>query len=176
MSRRARPSVTERRAPTRRRLLDAAMEIVAKRGFDGASIDAIARKAGFSVGAVYSNFAGKDDLFLALFDEHVAWFEARLAELPDDEGEWIDFLLADPSQFLVFVEFWAYAVRTPRLRKAFAARMAELRAAAGAVLARRAGLDEAAAPHVGLLAMALGRGLALERLADPDAVPDGLTG
>src|SRR3954451_21013746 len=136
---RPRPKATERRAPTRRRLLDAAIEVVAKEGFDGASVDAIARKAGFSVGAVYSNFAGKDDLFLALFDEHVAWFEARLAELPQDEGEWIDFLLADPSQFLVFVEFWAYAVRTPRLCKAFAQRMAELRAAAGAVLARLAG-------------------------------------
>ena len=42
-------------------------------------MQAIATKAGFSIGALYSNFAGKDDLFLAVYDAHAAWFEEVLA-------------------------------------------------------------------------------------------------
>src|SRR5829696_4871846 len=72
--------MTERRAATRRRLLDAAIAVVAERGFHAASVDAIAEEAGYSVGAIYSNFGGKDDLFLAVFDEHASWFESVLSD------------------------------------------------------------------------------------------------
>ena len=41
-----------------------------RRGFHAASLDEIAEEAGYTKGAVYSNFAGKDDLFLALLAEH----------------------------------------------------------------------------------------------------------
>ena len=41
-------------------------------GFHGASVEAIAREAGATSGALYSNFAGKEDLFLALFEERIA--------------------------------------------------------------------------------------------------------
>src|SRR2546425_811623 len=62
-----------RRTETRRRLVDAAIDAVAKKGFHGATVDDIAERAGFSVGAIYSNFGSKDDLFLAVLDKHVAW-------------------------------------------------------------------------------------------------------
>src|SRR5580704_14433973 len=56
-----------RRQQTRDHLLAAAAQVFAERGFHGASLDEVAAVAGFSKGAVYSNFKNKEDLFLALF-------------------------------------------------------------------------------------------------------------
>ena len=56
----------KRRELTRAHLLAAAAEVFAERGFQRATLDQIADAAGFSKGAVYSNFASKDELFLAL--------------------------------------------------------------------------------------------------------------
>jgi AcrR family transcriptional regulator len=58
-------------------LLDAARETFLRRGYVGATIDAIADQAGFSKGVVYSQFAGKSDLFLALLERRI---EERAAE------------------------------------------------------------------------------------------------
>lgn len=52
-------------------LLDAARETFLERGYAGATIDAIAEQAGFSKGVVYSQFAGKSDLFLALLERRI---------------------------------------------------------------------------------------------------------
>ena len=52
-----------------------------RRGFHGASLDEIAAEAGYTKGAVYSNFRGKDDLFLALLEEHYARRTGAYAEL-----------------------------------------------------------------------------------------------
>src|SRR5262249_53432660 len=60
-----------RRAMTRQHLLDAAAIVFARDGFHGATLDEVATAAGFSKGAVYSNFKSKEDLFLALFDERI---------------------------------------------------------------------------------------------------------
>ncbi|HEX8647918.1 MAG TPA: TetR/AcrR family transcriptional regulator [Thermoleophilaceae bacterium] len=161
--------MSERRETTKRKLVKAAIEVIARDGFHAASVDAIARRAGFSIGALYSNFGAKDDLFFAVFDEHVAWFEERLAEgaAKDDRQaavvEWMTLLDRQPQQFFVFVEFWAYAVRKPKLRARLAERLATMRAR----LAEVVGDDTAA-----LVSLAAARGLAMERLADPDAVPD----
>src|ERR1700737_3678872 len=54
------------KANTRERLLDAARSVFASSGFHGASVEEIASAAGFSTGALYSNFDGKEDLFLVL--------------------------------------------------------------------------------------------------------------
>src|SRR5437763_3500700 len=53
-----------RRQHTRDLLLDAAEEVFAKRGFEGASLDEIAETAGYTRGAIYKHFRGKEDLFL----------------------------------------------------------------------------------------------------------------
>lgn len=151
--------------------MKAAIDVIARDGFHAASVDAIARKAGFSIGALYSNYGAKDDLFFAVFDEHVAWFEERLAAGAAQEDrqaavvDWMTMLDRQPQQFLVFVEFWAYAVRKPRLRARLAERLAEMRERVREVVG-----DETAA----LVSLATARGLAMERLADRDAVPDEL--
>jgi AcrR family transcriptional regulator len=63
----------------RERVLDAARRVFLQRGYGGASLDTIAEEAGFSKGVVYSRFAGKSDLFLALL-------EARIAERAEENA------------------------------------------------------------------------------------------
>ena len=170
------------RERTRQRLIDAAIKVVAKRGFDGASVDEIARTAGFSIGALYGNFRAKDDLFLAVYDAHVRWFEAALAELDlaDPHAALVEsFARLDErtarAQFLVFVEFWAYAVRRPRMRRELARRMASVRALVAERLEARDGDLALPGETLALLLLATWRGLALERMADPASVdPDAL--
>src|SRR5207302_8144177 len=78
-------------------------------------------------------FGGKDDLFAAVIDEHVQWFLERLRKFEAAEdsaaaaAELLDAIARDPGQFLVFIEFWAYAARTPRLRRQLARRLARIR-------------------------------------------------
>lgn len=66
MSETAAAAPTRRRENTRTRLMDAAAEVFAEVGMDAASVEAVCERAGFTRGAFYSNFASKDELFLAL--------------------------------------------------------------------------------------------------------------
>jgi AcrR family transcriptional regulator len=182
----------EQKAMTRRRLLDAAETVFAKRGFHGASVEEIAREAGATTGALYANFAGKEELFLALFEDTLAtdvrgYSEAFEAEpRPGDNGRaaadrWMRVLRERPSYFPLFVEFWAHAVRQPEMRERLAARLATLRMSNARLVEKGAGsqdlsLSPQAAERLGLMITALGNGLALEKLVDPAAVPDELYG
>jgi AcrR family transcriptional regulator len=179
----AKTEPSARRAQTRQRLLEAATEVVAESGFHAATVDRIAERAGFSVGALYSNFAGKDELLFAVFDRHLAWFEQRLeavataADAASAISAWVGTLSAEPEQFHVFIEFWAYAVRKPKVRRQFAKRMDQMRADVATTIERqRAGVADTESPLspelTALLALAIGRGLALEKLVRPGAVPD----
>ena len=160
---------SDRRERTRRKLIRAALEVVARKGFQSASVDAIASRAGYSIGALYSNFANKDELFLAVFDEHVSWFEEQVAAAARAEdrvgalSEWMEEIANQPEQFLVFVEFWAYAVRKPKVRRQLAERLEQMRARVTELVG-----DE----RVALIALATARGLTIEKLADPSTVPD----
>ena len=74
----ARLTRKERQARTRRRLVDAAAHVGARRGLAAASLDEVAQVAGYTKGAVYANFASKEELFLAVLDER---FAERLAQI-----------------------------------------------------------------------------------------------
>jgi AcrR family transcriptional regulator len=69
---------SEARALTRRRLLEMAAVVFAERGFRATAIEEVAERAGYSIGAVYSNFTGKDDLFLNLMRERLEGLEDGL--------------------------------------------------------------------------------------------------
>jgi AcrR family transcriptional regulator len=176
------PVISDRRSHTRQRLIEAATKIVAEKGFDSATVDDIAEAAGFSIGGLYSNFSGKDELFLAVFDGHLEWFEQLLEDaraVDDPAGAIADWFRAPGEgrhQFLVFVEFWAYAVRRPKLRREFAKRMAQMRVAMARLLEARTAESSAQLPipaeTFALLVLAVFRGLTLEKLASPRAVPD----
>lgn len=177
---------SSRRLETRGRLVDAAIAIVARDGFHGATVSAIARRAGFTTGAVYAHFSGKDELFLAVFEQHMRWFEEQVTEVTTaaepvaafEQGARL--ISQDRSQFLVFVEFWTYAVRRPALRRKFATRLAEMRAIVVRALNDRAqeGRSDIGLPPetIAMLGLALGRGLTLEKLIAPESVPDELVG
>src|SRR3954469_13948468 len=80
-------SRAERRARTRDDLVAAADELFSANGFHATSVDAVADAAGYTKGAVYSNFASKEDLFFAVYerrvDRYVEHVERRLAEASD---------------------------------------------------------------------------------------------
>ena len=62
----------ERRAQTRSELIDAAEELFSEDGFRLTTLDRVADAAGYTKGAVYSNFASKEDLYVAVADA-LAW-------------------------------------------------------------------------------------------------------
>jgi AcrR family transcriptional regulator len=188
-----RPSLRdEQRALTRRRLLDGAEAVFARGGFHGASVEEIARESGATTGALYSNFASKEDLFLALFEERIAadvgdysQIVAGGATLEEQArgaaDHWMQILRERPDYFPLLIEFWAYAIREPKLRERLAGRFAALRSASARLAlegAERQGYSPSAEAGelTGLLINALGNGLALEKLVDPEAVPDRLFG
>lgn len=59
-------SATRSRENTRARLLEAAAQVFAEVGLEGATVEAVCERAGFTRGAFYSNFESKDELFLRL--------------------------------------------------------------------------------------------------------------
>src|SRR5437588_2291320 len=121
----SRPSLREeQKALTRRRLLEAADAVFARRGFHGASVEEIARQAGATTGALYSNFAGKEDLFLELFEESTAAQVREYSEIFSEgttleaqarggADRWMQILRDRPGYFPLFIEFWAYASASP---------------------------------------------------------------
>lgn len=186
-----RRSREQRKAETRAALLDAAGRVFARRGYHAASVDEVADEAGYSTGALYSNFEGKEDLFLALLQREIERQAAGVAAAVADRGSlderarggaeyWLEFLDREPELVLLFMEFWAYAVRNPEVRSRFAARYAEVRAALAGIIgagARELGVELLRPPEQLAAAIdALADGFALQRLADPDSVPDELFG
>jgi AcrR family transcriptional regulator len=179
------------KANTRERLLGAARSVFARRGFHGASVEEIASKAGFSTGALYSNFDGKEDLFLVLMEreieEHLreiaaaVCVRASVAERATGGArQWMTMIEREPELLLLFTEFWAYGVRDPRVRPKVAVRFAQVRELLTKLIAdgvREFDLElEVPAEQLAVAIDALADGIARQKLADPDAVSDDLMG
>jgi AcrR family transcriptional regulator len=180
------------RAEVRSRILTAAATVFADRGFAAASIDEVAGAAGFTKGAVYSNFGSKDELFFALLDEQIAARTALVTELsadpPADPGDLVRAagarltaaMAGNRDWQLLYLEYWLRALRDEPTRRRFVAYRRELVASlttAVADLLDAAGVaDPAPARELVLLAIGLSNGLALEELPAPGTVPAGLLG
>jgi AcrR family transcriptional regulator len=181
----------ERKAQTRRRLTQAAARVFAERGFHAASVEAVAEEAGYSTGAVYSNFSGKEDLFLALWEERIERRRRELREVIQNAGgpkeglapasaNIMDVLGRERDWFLLYFEFALHAARDP----AFARRFERVREQGLADLAagiaeglEKAGLESSLDPaELALALKALSYGVGLERLVSEDSVPDELLG
>jgi AcrR family transcriptional regulator len=172
---------------TRERLLEAAAKVFARRGYHRATVDEIASEAGFTIGALYSNFAGKEELFLALADRQVEQRAAEvraIADAAEGEGDasseaaaqFRSFLEADPDWPLLFYEFWSLSVRNPELQGELAKRRDAIRDALAETLERVAKQHgfklRFPAPVLATAIAASLNGLAFERAADPNALPD----
>ena len=179
------------RRQTRERLLDAARSVFARSGFHGASVEEIASEAGYSTGALYSNFEGKEDLFLVLMereiDEHAREISAAVRERASiseraagGARQWMSMIEREPEALLLFMEFWAYGVRDAGMRPKVAARFAQVRQVLTGLIAdgvRDFDLElTIPAEHLAVAIDALADGIARQKLADPQAVPDELMG
>jgi AcrR family transcriptional regulator len=191
VDRRTRAARAEQR-DTRGALLEAAAEVFAERGFRDATVDEIAERAGYSKGAVYWHFDGKDDLFVALIDERVdsaTWEMVELLESappgqdmgPEASRRFVELLGSERELLLLYNEYWSQAVRDPRLRERYARRRSQLRERVAQALRTRienlGGPGESVpAEAMATVILSLAAGLAQERLIDPGAVPDSLLG
>jgi AcrR family transcriptional regulator len=185
------PTRRERQEQTRELLLDAAAMVFARRGYHEASVEEIASEAGFSTGAVYSNFAGKEELFLALADREVEKQVAEIravaesveagAEAAAEAGrQFQELLKRDRDWPLLFYEFWSFGVRNARIQGEFAKRRQAVQDALAETLGRLAaqlGFElRFPAPMLATAISATLNGLAFERAADPGAISDEVLG
>lgn len=175
---------------TRARLLEAAAAVFARRGYHVATLEEVAAEAGFTKGAVYSNFESKEALFLALVDQEIA---KRVQEIgavvqaagggdieAEAERQFQRFVREEPHWPFLFYEFFAYGARREDLRGEFIKRRRAVhRVIANGirVQAEQAGFDlPIPAEQIAVAFEALMNGLAFNRVLDPRSVPDGLFG
>jgi AcrR family transcriptional regulator len=175
---------SERKARTREELLAAARAVFLRRGFHAATLDEIADEAGYTKGAVYSNFVGKDDLYLALlathYDERVEAFVGMLL----DEATFDDavravgrFMVAadtrEPDWLPTLAEFVAHAARNESLRRRYVRVREKFLAAIASVitaLCERHALElRVPALEAARASSVLARGYSAERRLDPEA-------
>ena len=169
---------------TRERVIQAADDLFVERGFHASSVADIADAAGYTKGAVYSNFASKEDLFFAVYERRaergVAEMERVLAG-SDDILDGLDAIAIATAKrrgtqedgwLAAFFEFWAHTIRRPALRERFAEIHTRAQAPVVAALERHSGREDARRYAVAGYAMQLG--LALERLTLPDLVDERL--
>jgi AcrR family transcriptional regulator len=178
------------REHTRERLLDAAARVFAERGFHGASVEAVSEEAGYSTGALYSNFASKEELFLSLYEDRI---ERRRRELRDAVAEGSDAASAfasvadavgqslrqDRDFFLLYFEFALHAARNPAFNERFEAIRAEALTQLTDGLTKvfeRAGVTTRLPPReIARAIRGLSYGLALDRVLDDTVTDDLLT-
>ena len=154
----------EQRARTRADLLAAAAQVFARHGYHGTSVDMVAEAAGYTKGAVYSNFASKEELFLALLEERLEDSLTSMQQVLDESapedrpaafgrrrGEIAQW---EPQWFLLEAEFELYAARNPEVRERVAARQRQTRAV----------IEEALRQHIRELGLA--PAYAVEKLAE----------
>ena len=196
----------EKKAVVRSRLIAAAGGVFAERGYEGASLERVAEAAGFSKGAVYSNFASKDELFFELvaarIDERIeavraateapaaaAGGRAKALAAASDPGSAAraagramrEAGEADPEWQLIFLEFWLRCARNGELRGRLAEKRRAMRGKIADLLeakARGAGtrISRAQAMDLATTALALSNGFGIEGIIDPKAATPRLFG
>ncbi len=142
----ARPSNTEQR---RRQISSALVEVMAKRGYDGASVADIASAARLTPGLVHYHFGSKQEILLAALDDlvarHAAELDARLGEVVEDPARELDVFIdyhlargkdADPQALACWILLSGEALREPKVRAPFEKAL-EATAERAAVIIRR---------------------------------------
>ena len=165
-------------------LLASARRVFLARGYYAATLEQIADEAGFSKGVVYSRFASKADLFLALLEDRIAERAAQNAALARDLAGTGDFAaLLDlaqraereaPGWRLLVTEFRIHAARDAELNRRYAALHARTVEGIASVLVLISEQDAERLPvpprQLAGLLLAIDTGLALEQQADPEAL------
>jgi AcrR family transcriptional regulator len=179
--RRQRLTRAEAKARTRELLIDAAAVIFARKGYAGASVEEIAESAGYSIGALYSNFASKEQLFLELMAVRGERRITAVAEILGDRDP-VDALAVllertadpDPDLMALRAEFWLYAVRNPDVMGALTTQRRQqvdaLIGTIGAAMERWGTPSGVPTAEVATVVLAMFQGLMRQRRIDPDRV------
>lgn len=158
-------SRSESQALTHEELLDAAQEAFAERGFHATSVAEVALAAGYTKGAVYAHFSGKTELFMAVLDRHIRRSQEADASRPEGTA----------AQFrrdwaLLAFEALMYAVREdPGMLQDIAERYRQIDRIHAARTGPMNGSVEAS-EELAIAWSALGEGLMMRHLADPEHV------
>jgi AcrR family transcriptional regulator len=175
----------EQKLRTRQRLIDAAADVFARRGYGPTTLDEIAERAGLTKGAVYSNFSGKTDLAIAVLDSRIDAPQLEIFDAVEaDADEAQRFAQAgsllgaglDTGWFRLELECTVEALRDDESLRRLRQRDDSARRALVSALSSRTGDTDArpSSQEVDELARALVavvNGAALERLKNPDAMP-----
>jgi AcrR family transcriptional regulator len=173
----------------REELLTATLHVFARRGYQQAGVDEIATEAGYSKGALYWHFSGKEELLTALLDERIdapaREMVGLLESAPPDRDMSVEAARAFARRLreqreavLLDREYWSLAIRDPALRARYIARQTDLRRALAAALqARMRHLGTPDLPmssdRVARIVMTIIGGLAVDELIEPGSVdPD----
>jgi AcrR family transcriptional regulator len=173
------------RDDTREKLFEAAARVFEEQGIGGASIEAIAAAAGFTRGAFYSNFDSKDELIIAMLEDHVAQSITRMHELLARHRNLADFIDAlkkmDRSQQdplgrspLLHMEMILFVARAEKRRPELAKRLRARRKLIVEIVesVKGSGSNGALDPAwTGAMVLALEDGFRLHRLIDPETTP-----
>ena len=174
------------RDDTREKLFEAAARVFEEQGIGGASIEAVAAAAGFTRGAFYSNFKSKDELIIAMLEDHVERSIQRNLEILAQHTNLDDFIAAlktmdrgrqdpltrSPLLHMEMILFVARAEkRRPELAKRLRARRKLIADIVEATLKDNAKGETLNPPWMASVVLALEDGFRLHRLIDPDTTP-----
>lgn len=172
----------QRQQQTRARLIEAATRVIAERGFSGASVPEIAKAADLSTGAIYANFSGKEELFLAAMMQLMQHGEQRRAEIIAAGGDpaellremlndWVTTIEDEHETILMLAEFWLYAMRRAEYRPLVGSILAAIRANfVQTIRGSLADVDEQRAEELAAAIQALAYGHAMQQLSGDGAV------
>src|SRR6476659_6054668 len=174
------------RDDTREKLFEAAARVFEDQGIGGASIEAIAAAAGFTRGAFYSNFKSKDELIIAMLEDHVEQSILRIRDLLERHKNLADFIEAlktmgrsqqDPlgRSPLLHMEMILFVARAEKRRPELAKRLRARRKLVADIIettAKNSGRTVTLNPiWTGAIVLALEDGFRLHRLIDPETTP-----
>jgi AcrR family transcriptional regulator len=174
------------RDDTREKLFEAAARVFEEQGIGGASIEAIVAAAGFTRGAFYSNFKSKDELIIAMIEDHVAQSIRRNLDLLATHKNLADFIDAlktmdrrqqDPlgRSPLLHMEMILFVARAEKRRPELAKRLRARRKLIADIVeiaANNSGRSTSLNPAwTGAILLALEDGFRLHRLIDPETTP-----
>ena len=157
-----------------------------EQGIGGASIEAIAAAAGFTRGAFYSNFKSKDELIIAMLEDHVEQSIRRNLDLLARHKNIVDFIDAlrtmDRSQQdplgrspLLHMEMILFVARAEKRRPDLAKRLRARRKLITDIVettSKNGGKNGSVNPTwTGAILLALEDGFRLHRLIDPETTP-----